>query len=105
MQGQRCWVERAFEDGKGECGLADYQALGWRSWHHHVTIVMLAMLFILEQRVERQPVLELVAPRAIVEMLKETLPPKPEAKKALAPRINERPQRRRVAIESRFRTQ
>jgi SRSO17 transposase len=37
-------VERAFEDGKGECGLADYQALGWRSWHHHVTIVMLAML-------------------------------------------------------------
>jgi SRSO17 transposase len=31
MQGQRYWVERAFEDGKGECGLADYQALGWRS--------------------------------------------------------------------------
>ena len=32
MQGQRYWIERAFEDGKGECGLADYQALGWRSW-------------------------------------------------------------------------
>ena len=51
MQGQRYWVERAFEDAKGECGLADYQALGWRSWHHHVTMVMLAMLFIAEQRV------------------------------------------------------
>ena len=31
MQGQRYWVERAFEDAKGECGLADYQALGWRT--------------------------------------------------------------------------
>jgi SRSO17 transposase len=46
MQGQRYWVERTFEDAKGECGLADYQALGWRSWRHHVTMVMLAMLFI-----------------------------------------------------------
>ena len=105
MQGQRYWVERAFEDGKGECGLADYQALGWRSWHHHVTMVMLAMLFILEQRVAQQPGLELLTPRDIVEMLKETLPRKPEGREALAARINERHQRRRGAIESRFRTQ
>ncbi|OIQ76612.1 hypothetical protein GALL_417090 [mine drainage metagenome] len=35
MQGQRFWIERTFEDAKGECGLADYQALGWRAWHHH----------------------------------------------------------------------
>ena len=72
MQGQRYWVERAFEDGKGECGLADYQALGWRD---------------------------------IVEMLKETLPRKPEGREALVARINERHERRRGAIESRFRTQ
>jgi hypothetical protein len=31
MQGERYWVERAFEDGKGECGLADYQAVGDRA--------------------------------------------------------------------------
>ena len=105
MQGQRYWVERAFEDAKGECGLADYQALGWRSWHHHVTMVMLAMLFIAEQRVARQPGLELLTPRDIVEMLKETLPRKPEGKEALVARINERHERRRGAIESRFRTQ
>ena len=30
MQGERYWVERAFEDAKGECGLADYQVVGWR---------------------------------------------------------------------------
>jgi len=105
MQGQRYWVERAFEDAKGECGLADYQALSWRSWHHHVTMVMLAMLFIAEQRVAHQPGLALLTPRDIVEMLKETLPRKPEGKDALVARINQRHQRRHRAIESRFRTQ
>ena len=105
MQGQRYWVERAFEDAKGECGLADYQALGWRAWHHHVTMVMLAMLFIAEQRVAQQPGLELLTPRDIVEMLKETLPRKPEGKDALVARINQRHERRRGAIASRFRTQ
>ena len=105
MQGQRYWVERAFEDAKGECGLADYQALGWRAWHHHVAIVMLAMLFIAQQRAARRPGLELLSPRDIVEMLKETLPRKPEGKDALVARINQRIDRRRGAIESRFRTQ
>ena len=105
MQGDRYWVERAFEDGKGECGLADYQALGWRAWHHHVAIVMLAMLFIVEQRVASRPGLELLTPRDIVEMLKETLPRKPEGKEALVARIIARHERRRSAIESRFRTQ
>ena len=105
MQGQRYWVERTFEDAKGECGLADYQALGWRAWHHHVTMVMLAMLFIAEQRVAHQPGLALLTPRDIVEMLQETLPRKPEGKEALVARINQRHERRRGAIASRFRTQ
>jgi SRSO17 transposase len=105
MQGQRYWVERAFEDAKGECGLADYQALGWRAWHHHVAMVMVAMLFIAEQRAARTLTLELLSPRDIVEMLKATLPRKPEGKQALVARINERHQRRRDAIESRYRTQ
>jgi hypothetical protein len=105
MQGQRYWVERTFEDAKGECGLADYQALGWRSWHHHVTMVMLAMLFIAEQRVAHQPGLALLTPRDIVEILQETLPRKPEGKDALVARINQRLERRRGAIASRFRTQ
>lgn len=105
MQGERYWVERAFEDGKGECGLADYQAVGWRAWHHHVTMVMLAMLFIAEQRVAYQPGLALLTPRDIVEMLKETLPHKPQGKEALVARINHRHARRRGAIESRIRSQ
>ena len=105
MQGQRYRVERSFEAAKGECGLADYRALGWRAWHHHVTMVMLAMLFIAEQRVAHQPGLELLTPRDIVEMLRETLPRQPDGKEALVARINQRHQRRRSAIDSRIRTQ
>ncbi len=105
MQGARYWVERTFEDAKGECGLADYQVLGWRAWHHHVTLVMLAMLFIAEQRAAHQPGLELLTPRDIVEMLKETLPRKPDGREALVARINQRHARRHGAIESRYRTQ
>ena len=105
MQGQRYWVERTFEDAKGKCGLADYQVLGWRAWHHHVTMVMLALLFIAEQRAAHQPGLALLTPRDIVEMLKETLPRKPEGREALVARINRRHERRRGAIELRYRTQ
>ena len=105
MQGQRFWIERTFEDAKGQCGLADYQALGWRAWHHHVTMVMLAMLFIAEQRAAHQPGLHLLTPRDIVEMLRETLPRKPDGKDALVARINQRHQHRQNAIASRFRAQ
>jgi hypothetical protein len=68
-------------------------------------MVMLAMLFIAEQRAAHQPGLELLSPRDIVEMLKESLPRKPEGKEALVARINQRHQRRRSAIASRFRAQ
>src|SRR5690242_192076 len=76
-----------------------------RAWHHHVTMVMLAMLFIAEQRVAHQPGLALLTPRDIVAMLKETLPHKPQGKQALVDQINLRHARRRSAIESRHRSQ
>jgi SRSO17 transposase len=50
IQAQRYWVERSFQDSKTSCGMSDYQARRWRSWHHHMALVMMAMLFMLEQR-------------------------------------------------------
>ncbi len=54
MQGQRYWVERSFQDGKSHAGLDHYQARGWKAWQHHMALVMMAMLFMLEERVEQQ---------------------------------------------------
>jgi hypothetical protein len=45
MQGERYWVERAFEDGKGECGLADYQAVGDRAREIPCWLSMLHLVF------------------------------------------------------------
>ena len=47
MQGQRYWIERALQPGKQDVGLGDYPVRGWRGWHHHLTLVMMAMLFLL----------------------------------------------------------
>lgn len=51
----RYWIERNFQDAKSEAGLADYQVRGWLGWHHHVAMVMLAMLFILREKVLHAP--------------------------------------------------
>ena len=54
MQAQRYWVERPFQDAKNQCGMGDYQVRGWLAWHHHLSMVILAMLFLLEQRLRKQ---------------------------------------------------
>ena len=56
MQGQRFWVERSFQDAKSSCGMADYQVRRWSGWHHHMAMVMLAMLFMAEERVAQRNV-------------------------------------------------
>jgi len=53
-QGQRFWIERSFQDGKSHVGLDHYQARGWKAWHHHMALVMMAMLFMLKERIEHR---------------------------------------------------
>lgn len=49
---QRYWVERTFDNAKNELGMSDYQTRGWKSWHHHHALVMLASLFIMKQQMD-----------------------------------------------------
>lgn len=49
---QRYWVERTFDNAKNELGMSDYQTRGWKSWHHHHSLVMLASLFIMKQQMD-----------------------------------------------------
>jgi len=47
----RWTIEDCCLNGKEEVGLDDYEVRGWRGWHHHMTLVMLAMWFlVLEKR-------------------------------------------------------
>jgi SRSO17 transposase len=40
--GARWSIEGAFESGKQEAGLADYEVRSWTGWHRHVTLSLLA---------------------------------------------------------------
>ena len=39
-------VEDFFEDCKGYLGMAQYETRSWVGWHHHMTLVGLAHLFV-----------------------------------------------------------
>jgi len=44
--GSRQEVEEFFEDCKGYLGMAQYETRSWTGWHHHMTLVALAHLFV-----------------------------------------------------------
>jgi SRSO17 transposase len=54
FQAQRYWVERTFDDSKNELGMSDYQIRKWIGWHHHQSLVMLASLILLKQKIENE---------------------------------------------------
>jgi SRSO17 transposase len=74
MQAQRFWIERAFQDAKGELGMAQYEVRTWRGWHHHLALVCLAMLFVLKERILATPHTPLLSARDVVELLAFYLP-------------------------------
>jgi len=105
MQLQRFWVERAFEDAKSECGMADYQVRKWNAWHHHMALVMMAMLFMLNERLLHQDTYPLLSCSDIEELLSRFLPRR-DVRKDEVIRLLERRHRKRIAaIQSHSRVQ
>jgi SRSO17 transposase len=43
----RWTIEQFYEDGKGECGLSDYQGRRWDGLHRHLALSMLAYSFLM----------------------------------------------------------
>ena len=76
MSYSRFWIERAFEDGKGIAGLADYQVRGWTGWHHHMTLSLLAMLVLLMLTIDLGKKAELLTVQDMKEILEVILPKK-----------------------------
>ncbi len=61
----RWYVEQFFEDAKQHLGMADYEARGWNSWHHHMSLVAMAHLYVTQVRRDlREDVPELSLDRA-----------------------------------------
>ena len=83
--------------------MAEYQLRGWVGWHHHMALVMLAMLFMLQQRILLSRELPLLSAEDIVWVLERYLPnpqaTEAEIQSALARRHN----RRQIDSDSRKR--
>ncbi len=43
-------IEEVFEAGKSEAGLAHYEVRSWVGWHHHMTLALLALWFLILER-------------------------------------------------------
>jgi SRSO17 transposase len=43
---QRHWEEAGLKEGKSEVGMAHYEVRGWRGWHHHMSMSLLALWFL-----------------------------------------------------------
>jgi len=99
MQGQRYFVERAFQDAKSNAGLDHYQVRGWQAWHHHMTMVMLAMLFMLETRLTNKKAYPLMSCGDIEELLSHFLPRKDITEEEVLRQMETRHRQRQAAID------
>jgi SRSO17 transposase len=48
--GHRHGVEELFQAGKGEVGLGHYEVRSWVGWHHHMTLSLLALWFLILEK-------------------------------------------------------
>lgn len=104
-QRQRFWIERSFQDGKSESGLGDYQTRSWVAWHHHMALVMMAMQFMLEERLRQKDDHALLSCGDIEVLLAHFLPRKDVTVEEVIRQMGVRHHQRRGAIESAYRTQ
>jgi SRSO17 transposase len=100
MQGQRYYVERALEDGKSACGMAEYQVRSWTGWHHHMAMVMLTMLFMLKIKFQYNDSCELISSNDVKELLYHFLPKRAITKDEVLRQLKVRHKKRKSATLS-----
>ena len=102
---QRFWIERTFQDGKTSVGMADYQVRRWKGWQHHMSMVMLALLFLLKERIGNKKNIELLSCQDIIELLNFYLPRKDVTEEAVFNSMMERHRKREYSIKSAYKKQ
>lgn len=50
VQAWRYFIERAFQEAKNVVGMKYYQVRKYRAWHHYMAMILLLLLFLMEQR-------------------------------------------------------
>lgn len=50
VHSSRHGIEELLQEGKGEVGLGHYEVRSWIGWHHHMTLSLLALWFLVLER-------------------------------------------------------
>jgi SRSO17 transposase len=98
MQSQRYFVERSFQDAKQEAGMSQYQVRGWLAWHHHMVMVMMAMHFVLSEKVLFKEEMPLLSAYDVREIMLNVYPRKGMNQKEVMEQINKRHEQRRILL-------
>ena len=99
MQMQRFWIEQSLKEAKSELGMAEYQVRTWRAWHHHITLTMLAHLFLLQQKLRHHQETPLLSCSDLRFILAQTLPQKVVTKDDVLNTITQRHRRRQYDLD------
>jgi SRSO17 transposase len=105
QRAQRFWVERVFEDAKGQVGMDEYQSRGWRSWHHHMAMISMAMLFLVEERQRHKPKRPLLSCADVLKLLCFALPKRNVTEEEILRQLEARHIKRHASIEHHYRKQ
>lgn len=97
MQSQHHFVERAFQDAKTELGMAKYQTRGWESWHKHMALVMMGMLFFLEEKTFMREELPFITVSDVVLYFSMAIPDRKSSDNGLYEVLEKRNEERRKA--------
>jgi hypothetical protein len=92
--------ERAFQDAKSHLGMGHYQARKWASWHRHMALLMMAMQFMLQERMRNSDEYPLLSCCNIQVLLARTLPSRQNNELDVLLLMEERHRKRQAAIDS-----
>jgi len=96
MQSQRYFVERSFQEAKQEAGMSQYQVRGWLAWHHHMVMVMMAMHFILSEKMLLKDSFPLLSAYDVREIMLNVYPKKGATQEQIMQQIHKRHEQRRI---------
>lgn len=95
MQSQRYFVERCFQDSKQEAGMSHYPVRGWLAWHHHMVMVMMALHFILREKMLFKEAFPLLSAYDVREIMLNVYPTKGMTQNEIMAQIHKRHEQRR----------
>jgi SRSO17 transposase len=84
MQSERYWIERSFQDAIDLAGMADYQVRNWDAWHHHMALVLLAMLWVTKEQKHFLGVKRRITLQDVAKIIQTLIPLKPKTPLSIA---------------------